>query len=184
MNDKIILPDSPEAATFRTDIKGWVSRDGRFFGYGPDAEKLARLAGCTHRGCPGCTLPTPRGRTYCEPCRETLAVNRYRARETIHWSEETPVYSEVADEFFSDKSELADYCDEHQCTPESLRLLVCRQVALSEVDENYWLDDLPDGTLLPREVSRALEALNATLRNATGLGFEPTKYAAIIEGKS
>lgn len=33
MSDKsVIMFDSPEAATYRTDIKGWVSRDGRYYG--------------------------------------------------------------------------------------------------------------------------------------------------------
>ena len=182
--EKTILPDSPEAATFRTDVKGWVSRRGQFYGTDVNAERLARDHGATHWACRECGSAIERYRSVCGACSDRLAEKRYSARETIHWSEETPVYSEVTDEFFNDKSELDDYCEEHACTPESLRLLICRQVALREMDENYWLDDLPDGTLLPREVSRALDALNAVLRNTTGIGFEPTKYAAKIEGMS
>ena len=50
--EKIVMYDSPEAATYRTDIKGWVSRDGHFYGdNGPSAEHGARWSGCTHMNC-------------------------------------------------------------------------------------------------------------------------------------
>lgn len=35
MENKIVMRDSPEAAQYRTDLKGWVSRDGFYFGDRP-----------------------------------------------------------------------------------------------------------------------------------------------------
>ena len=34
MAEEIVMQDSDEAATYRTDIKGWVSRNGRYYGDG------------------------------------------------------------------------------------------------------------------------------------------------------
>ena len=50
MNEQIVMRDSPESAQYRTDLKGWVSRDGFYFGDGPQGERTARYAGCTHAG--------------------------------------------------------------------------------------------------------------------------------------
>ena len=35
MNEQIVMRDSPEAAQYRTDLKGWVSRNGYDYGDGP-----------------------------------------------------------------------------------------------------------------------------------------------------
>ena len=47
MNDikKIILPESPEAASIQT-VTGWVSSNGRYWG---NDEHMARYDGSTHR---------------------------------------------------------------------------------------------------------------------------------------
>lgn len=42
MSEQIVMRDSPEAAQYRTDLKGWVSRDGFYFGDGPQGERTAR----------------------------------------------------------------------------------------------------------------------------------------------
>ena len=42
----IIMEESPEAAEYRTDISGWVSCNGNY--YGKD-ERMARYDGATHK---------------------------------------------------------------------------------------------------------------------------------------
>ena len=45
MSNEIVMIDSTEAAQYLTDIKGWVSRRGRYFGNEPNSEEIARLEG-------------------------------------------------------------------------------------------------------------------------------------------
>lgn len=64
MEEKIILNTDKESAEYRTDIKGWVSKDGRFFG---KDESLARYSGSTHRKCDKCESLIEKT-SYCEKC--------------------------------------------------------------------------------------------------------------------
>ena len=86
--EKVML-DSPEAATFRTDIKGWVSRDGIFYGDKPDSERIARWAGCTHRKCEDCGADSPKSYTICEKCRTNKRDGVYAGREDKDWDAES-----------------------------------------------------------------------------------------------
>ena len=54
MNEPVIRFSSPEAATCRTDIKGWVSRHGRY--YGDDPGRSVLLGGTVGDGgtCEAC----------------------------------------------------------------------------------------------------------------------------------
>ena len=176
--EKIILKDSPEAATYWTDITGWVSRGGRFFGDGPGAENSARWAGCTHVTCPDCGEVIERDFVRCKKCREAFAEKRYLARESRRWDGETPLYSEVADRFFFYEHELNDYCEEYECTPASLRLLLCKGEWLSSIDPDYWADELPEECELPPAVEEALEALNQAIKEVGPMSWGPTEYAA------
>ena len=74
MEEKIILQDSPEAATFKTGLSGWVSREGRFWG---DNEDSARWEGSTHRKCETCETIVPRNRICCNECTEKRAQSAY-----------------------------------------------------------------------------------------------------------
>lgn len=67
-NEKIILPDSPEAATYQPMAGGWVTSDFRLWGKGLGAEKAARYHGCTHVRCKRCGEPTPKEYPLCEAC--------------------------------------------------------------------------------------------------------------------
>ena len=176
--EKIILNDSPEAATYRTDIAGWVSRDGRFFGDRPGAENAARWAGRTHVICPDCGAVTERDFVRCKKCREALAEKRYLARQSRRWDGETPLYSEVVDRFFFDADELNDYCEESECTPASLRLLLCKGERLSSIDPDYWADQLPEDGELPPAVEAALRELNQAINEVGPVSWGPTEYAA------
>lgn len=58
MKEKIIiLKDSPESCSYKTDLKGWVSANG--FYYGED-KNLASYAGCTHYKCEKCEYIYPK----------------------------------------------------------------------------------------------------------------------------
>ena len=63
-NAAIVIFNSAEAATYKTDLKGWVSRDGMYFG---ENERTARWSGCTHMTCV-CGAVHEKGRTVCRSC--------------------------------------------------------------------------------------------------------------------
>ena len=69
-----ILFDAPDAAHYQTGIKGWVSRQGHYFGDGPQSEDMARYDGCTHVACRKCGAPTKKGWTACNSCREDAEI--------------------------------------------------------------------------------------------------------------
>ena len=178
--DKIILPDSPEAATFRTSIKGWVSRDGKFYGDGKTAEEIARWAGCTHVPCGQCGTPTPKGRTRCDACRRQAEIERYEAMPRAEWDGEAMIYSEERGLFYFSPEDAIDD-SQHWQTPESLRLVICEPVRVRRLDIADVLDGLgPDDAEIPRDVAAAIQAAVDAYNAAVSgfvLSWEPGKTA-------
>ena len=176
---KIILYDSDEAAKFVTGLSGWVDSNGLFWGDNRDSENMARYSGCTDLRC-SCGHLMKKHYTKCAICREREAIERYKKRAQKEWDESIPVYSETADEYFNDRSEVEDFLEQSDegITAEDLRLLICEPVYLRPVEEDYWIDDLPDDAELPSEAVDALDALNNTLKAVGPVGYRPGKFAA------
>jgi hypothetical protein len=121
MTDKIILIDSDEAATYMTNIKGWVSSLGNYFG---GNERIARYDGCTHKYCEICgSVINKNGLTICNACRHEKSVNRYNDMPKMEWSEDSPLYSDAFDVFLFDKDSVYDFIDYHpiEIAPEDMR---------------------------------------------------------------
>jgi len=180
---EIILIDAPKAATYRTNIKGWVSHDGFFFGDGKDSEYNARYRGCTHLYCQDCKIPIPKiGYTVCDKCRAIRVEKRYFEKELIEYNDK-PIYSLIYDKYFFDVGELHDYIyDEFEYEPtiSELLLVPCDPIYLRSVDDDYWCDELPeesDNTSLPKEVLDALDNLNSVLALQEPISWYPSsKY--------
>jgi hypothetical protein len=174
----MIFPDSLEAASYQT-VQGWVSRTGVFFG---KDEEMARDHGATHVKCKTCGEPIPKhGYTKCKDCREKAEIERYAKREHKPWDGETMVYSEMADEFFQNRYEVEEYCDEYNVSLEDLRLVHCEPEFTQEIDpdEHYEIDD--EEKYLPREIEEAFEKLNEVIRNCKEpLCWYPGKFAVEI----
>ncbi|MBK9427259.1 MAG: hypothetical protein IPN63_07695 [Gammaproteobacteria bacterium] len=183
MNEKIIMSDSPEAAQFRTDIKGWVSRDGRFFGDGPSAEADARYHSCTHRPCRECGAPTIKRYIKCDACRELADLASYQAMPRAEWDGKAMLYSETTDRFYSDLGEAEDHLDEmeERCTLADLRLVICEPVYVTPLESDYCIDDLPEDGELPDAVWEAMQAFNAAVAGIV-LSWAPGKYALLVDG--
>lgn len=178
--DVKIMYDSPESAR-RVTVTGWRSRHGLFFGDGDQAERTARWSGCTHTRCEDCGTPTPKEYTVCSGCHEKRAIARYNALPKQPWDGTTPLCMFDGDAYFFDRDELLDYCDDNDCTPDDLRLVLCQPIHLRAVDEDYWSDDLHEDGELPPEIRRAVDALNAAIRaHARPVAWEPGKVAAIV----
>ena len=57
-----LLYNDEKSARFVEGIKGWVDKDGRFFGNDKLSEHMARYSSCTHIVC-GCGEIMPKGWT-------------------------------------------------------------------------------------------------------------------------
>lgn len=181
VNEKIIMFDSPEAAQFRTDIKGWVSRGGRFFGDGPSAEADARYHSCTHRPCRECGAPTIKRYIKCDACRELADIARYQAMPRAEWDGKAMLYSEATDRYYNDLDEVDDHLDEmeERCTLADLRLVICEPNYVMQLSEDLFLDDLPEEGDLPNEVYEAIEAFNTAVAGIV-LSWYPGKTALML----
>ena len=158
---KIILSTSDEAATYRTDIKGWVSRAGRYFG---EDERIARYDGCTHRPCEDCGAPTPKSYIRCDACQSKADVARWESLPLVEWDGETPLCEFDGDRYFFSEDDVYDYADSIEEKVSELRLVVCVPNCAQEVGAEYWCDDLAEGEdSLPGWLERALEQLNEAI---------------------
>ncbi len=177
MDTRPVLYSSFEAARYATNIEGWIDQHDRFWG---KEEHMARWSGCTHILCPECGKPTPKNYTKCDECREKKAVERYKNKERVQWDRQTPLYSEAADEYFFDEDSLNDYLEDHECTPQSLRLVNCRPIYFREIEDDLFADELPEDGCLPLDVERAIDNLNILLREQGPVSWEPGKYAVEV----
>lgn len=164
MVEKIIMQDSPEAASIQT-VTGWVSSKGHFWG---DDERMARFDGSTHRRCECGAIVEQR--SYCKNCYELKRISEWHDKPQVKWDGESYLYSQTYDTYFRDFESLADYCNDNECNPDDMMLIICKPNYLCEVDlveDNY--DDMPedgDESCLPEEVWEILQELNKTIRKS------------------
>jgi len=172
MSDKIILYSSNEAASRKT-VTGWVSSNGTFFGDGAVAERAVRHDGCTHVSCAICRKLAKKPFFLCPECRRKNDIRRYRKMPVVEHDGTMPLYSEEEEEYFHDLSDAYDYADENGIAMKDLRLVICKPVFMEEIDEDYWEEDLAEGTELPAYIREAVGRLNKLLREHGPVSFEP-----------
>lgn len=175
-----VKPSDPTAATYRTDIKGWVSRDGHFYGDGVSAERTARYAGSTVSECKECGAVCPKSRIRCDACQAKATRARFDALPLLaEWDYPLALFD--GDEYFFDPSELETFCDEREVNPESLMLVTCEPQHLREVEDDYWESELPEDGELPKEIAAALEAFNAVIRaHGKAVSYLPDKKRVVV----
>ena len=171
--DQTILIDSPEAAHYQTGIKGWVSRQGHYFG---DSEHNARYAGCTHILCGQCGRPTEKGRTACNGCREANELARYEAMPRAEWDGKAMLYSQVSGKFYETPDDAAEDLDDADDDLSSLRLVICKPVYVPQLEPDYCADDMANDQEVPATVIDAMEAFNEAVAGII-LSWEPGKAA-------
>lgn len=177
LDSMMIFPKSEESAKFVTGISGWVDRDGRFWG---NDERMARYCGSTHKHCECGEVVEQR--SYCKSCARKKDIEKYQKAQKIEWDREIPIYSQYYDEYFFDCDTLTDFMIEQAVKdPEELELFICEPVKLSEIQSDYWCDDLPENGELPPVIEEALDALNAAIRESDPVSWTPGKFAAIVD---
>lgn len=184
--EKIILLDSPEAAEYKSvTLTGWWSSTGGFYGDKADSEYLARHEGCTHKKCE-CGEIHQKYRL-CTNCSEKQKIKRYESMKFKEWDEVTPVYSESEDRYFYNPDEIQEYLDDYpnddgdSVTSKDLRLILCDRVKLPTVDEDYFMDNAPEGfeleDMASPEFMAALEELNEIIdKEETCKTWEPGEF--------
>lgn len=185
---EIIMYDDADV-THRTDIEGWIDKDGIYCGPGENGEKLARYRSCTHTTCMKCGKPAKKGYTACPECREKSAQERWEKAEKRPWDGTTMVWSDTFDEFFSSLEELSDWLEynydeeDPEHNSENIderrdRLYHCVPVMMREVDPDDLIDvGLDEECSVPAAVERAVEELNKLIRKQEPLGWEPSNIA-------
>lgn len=178
-DEKMVLNTDDEAATYRTDISGWVSRNGRYFG---DDERLARWDGCTHILC-DCGEPTEKPWTKCKKCREAERDKHFATLEKKPWDGKVPLCIWDDDQYFWSEEEIEEYCEELGLELKELKLLICEPVYAREINpDEYYEDDLPEGVEgVEDDLWEEFEALNKYIRETKPiLSWMPSKYAAVL----
>jgi len=177
-DSKVVLFDSDEAAHYRTNLSGWVSRHGRFMG---NDERAARYDGCTHTRCEDCGEPVDRGRLVCPKCGEARDVKRYNAMPKEEWDGNGMLYSDAANKYFLDWDDIEGYLEDEEGTVESLRLIICTPEYLPLLDpSDYGCDSLAEDGELPDVVIEAIEEFNKVIRKVGAVSWYPGKKAVII----
>jgi len=175
----IILPSDPTAATLRT-LTGWVSRQGRFYGEGPQAERMARWDGATHLACTGCDKPTIKSYGLCDSCRNKAQTTRWEALQLIDYDGKSMFCIYQDDKFFADEEEFFDYCDENEIELGEVMLVVCVPRGLRLLNSDYWGDELPEDGDLPDEVVTAVRHLNEVLAATKETRWYPSDKRIVL----
>lgn len=174
---KIIMYDSPEAATFRTNLSGWVTGGGLY--YGKD-EHIARWAGCTHIKCE-CGSIREKSYTICEECRRKKSNERYAALPFVEWDRDTPLTEWDGDKYFFSEEDIAEYCEEHEINPSELRLVVCTPNYLHPVYGDNWSDELPEEGELPPAIEKLVKELNEAIKKEGPVSWSQGKQRTTVE---
>lgn len=176
---EIILPEDDRAATYRTDIAGWVSREGRFFGDGAAAEDMARYTGATHRRCKSCGDVIENRWTTCAACVEKRRRELYLVLPEADWDGEAPLYSDARDCFYSDLDEAKEDLYEGE-TLADLRLILCEPVYARPLELDYFEDQLPENDYVPPALEDAIEEFNNAI-NRVLVSWKPGKKRLKME---
>ncbi len=171
-----LLYNDDKSARFVEGIKGWVDKDGRFFGNDKLSEHMARYSSCTHMVC-DCGEVMPKGWTKCKKCIEKQNIEDYNKLPFIQWDRQVPVFSKACDQYFFDSDAIDDYLEEEGLKPEDLRLVICHPNNFMQVEPDYWQDVMPeDREELPTALFNALEVFNSVIKSLPPASWSPSKY--------
>lgn len=178
MEDKIVMYDSPEAAT-RIDMPGWKSRLGHFYpGNHSSSEHGARWSGCTHMTCE-CGNVFDKGRVRCRACDAKKDAERYYSLPVEKWDGTTPLCLFGTDTYFFGDAVLDYLADLPK--DEAVYICKCKPGYLHIIEAEDWQDDLPEDFDLPDAVATAVDALNAVIKEAGPVAWYEAAIAIDVE---
>ena len=155
----VITMDSPEAASQET-MTVWVSNNKRAF----FDERAAKFDGCTHGRCQECKEVCEKSRLMCKTCGEKARQAVFDKMPEVEWDGKTPLCIFDSDTYFFYEDELLDYCDEHECKPEDLSLILCVPEYPRELTDEYFLSDFCEDIELSKKIQSMIERFNKELK--------------------
>lgn len=175
MSESIVMFNDDESAKYVNNIAGWVSRQGLYFGDGPDDERSARYAGCTHVECRDCGTPTKKECLICDNCQLKRSISRYEAMPKIEWDGNAMIYSEANDKYYSSPDEATNDLHENQSMGD-LRLIICEPNYARQLDYDFFFDELPDDGYIPGDIEEAIDSFNKAIKGII-LSWSPGKHS-------
>ena len=162
--EEIILPSDPRAAKLMT-VTGWVSRNGRFYGTGENAERIARYDGSTVNECRECGSQCRKNHTMCDACTNKNRVEKYLALPEADVPDGYLVCH--AETYASDLSELIEELINDGISPTSACIYICKPNHAPDFNVyDHLCDVIPsedDSWEAPEEILEAAAALNKAL---------------------
>ena len=174
--EKILYSDS-RAASYKTNIEGWVSKNGRFYGNNEGSEHLARWDGCDLIKCKVCGLEMDKcGYTVCQSCREDQQQLEYFNMPEKEWDGIGMIYSETLDLYLDSIDEALEEAETFGIELKEMLLVICDPTSLREISEDYFCDDLPEDGELPDIIREKLGEFNQALADYGPVSWYPGKY--------
>lgn len=172
--EKILLYDDPSLVE-KKQTTVWAAPGAK---QGYSDEHTARWVACTHKRCE-CGNIHEKNWTRCGACQNKLDKERYDNLLFQGWDGKTPVYSNALDKYFFDADEIDEYVADEEIGPDvELRLVICEPVYLSHIDEDNWVDDLPEEWTIEdvsAELSEMIVAVNKKIAELPPASWRPGK---------
>lgn len=138
---------------------------------------------CTHDDCKECGKEFKKKYThesYCGACLNKRRVDRYNALELVEWDGETPLVTFNDDQYFYNEDDIISYCENHECQPSDLMLVLCTTSNLSQIDFDHWMDEVHEHWEPSAELARRLNEFNEFLsKESSNTWFEGKKRVMI-----
>lgn len=182
MKKEVVFDTDDGIVEYRTNIEGWVGKDGRF--YGKDKNQ-AIYANHTHKKC-------EQGHVYekhwikCKTCQLLELPSKYMQKEFKEWDYKTPLCLFGEDKYFFGEDDIADFLDENDG---DVMLMICEPNYLWEIDGNsYWEDIFPEDWSLEDAVSKELtdklKELNDLIKGHPAISWNEGRYRTTYTPKT
>ena len=176
MTKEIVLDTDPSIVEYKTNIKGWVGKDGRFYG---EDKGLAIYANSTHKKCDEGHIYS-RGWISCPECEAAKRPTKYMQMPFKEWDGETPLCLYMSDQYFFSSDDIEDYLDCEDLESSDLELVICEPNYLWEVSTDYWEDVFPEDMDLKdvasKELVEKLKELNELIQKETPVSWGEGKF--------
>lgn len=105
-------------------------------------EHTARRELSTHKACECGNIY--KKNSYCDTCATKRTQEIYQNKPYKDWDLKTPICLYGSDEYFFDIDEVETYIEDNDLQPEDLNLVICEEIFISNIEENYWEDIIPE----------------------------------------
>jgi hypothetical protein len=119
-------------------------------------------------------------KSYCLICSEKRSLETYKNKEYKEWDGSTPLCLFRHDKYFFDIEDLETYLEDNELEPEDLDLMICEENFLSNIEESYWEDIMPenfdsiaDGN---KEFSKKLKEFNEFISKQPAFSWREGKF--------